>query len=385
MNKIYNTQSQIATDFSNFLLKVFPNIRKTQLNFIPFVIFGMIVSESSVSSDIANSLKDDFSLVQRDSITKRIKRLFTNKFFNPYSFYEDIIRFTISSYKKKHSDNRVHIVFDHMLSHENFVVFMISMRLGKQCIPLWFRCFDKSNFALAFKESLFIEGINFVSSLFDSSFNLIFLADRWFNSTSLMAHISSLGHSFCFRLKRNFKVLLYDKFERHNLWKFIDELNPYQHHSYFLHNVKLTDNRYPVNIAISKKSGYSDPWVIVTNAEPNRAIKDYGYRFGAIETLFKNQKSNGFRIESISRCSLKYFQSLYSFVCLSSLFLSIFGACYSKNSRSYKHIKLITHKIINGSRKRVMSLFNVGLTLFHLAFNSCVYIKIPYNFILYDI
>lgn len=111
----------------------------------------MIISESSVSSDIANSLKDKFSLIQRDSITKRIKRLFTNKFFNPYSFYEEIIKYTISSYKKKHSDNRVHLVFDHMLSHENFTVFMISMRHGKQCIPLWFRCFDNPNHNLAFK------------------------------------------------------------------------------------------------------------------------------------------------------------------------------------------------------------------------------------------
>lgn len=122
-----------------------------------------------------------------------------------------------------------------------------------------------------------------------------------------MQHISSLGHTFCFRLKRNIKVLVYDKSEHHNLWKFLDELNAYQHHSYFLHNVKLTDNRYSVNLAISKKIGYSEPWIIVTNGAPKRAIKDYGYRFGAIETLFKNQKSNSFRIESVSRCSLKYF------------------------------------------------------------------------------
>ena len=46
------------------------------------------------------------------------------------------------------------------------------------------------------------ESIPYVSSLFDSSYKLIFLADRWFNSTSLMQHIDSLGHTYCIRLKR---------------------------------------------------------------------------------------------------------------------------------------------------------------------------------------
>lgn len=50
----------------------------------------MILSESSVSSNIAKELKDDFSLIQFNSITKRIKRLFNNKIF-------DLILFMIKS------------------------------------------------------------------------------------------------------------------------------------------------------------------------------------------------------------------------------------------------------------------------------------------------
>ena len=78
----------------------------------------MILSESSTSSDIAKNLKDDFSLVQHDSVVRRIKRLFTNKYFNPYKFYDKIIRHVISNYKKKHKDKRVHIIFDHMFSRD---------------------------------------------------------------------------------------------------------------------------------------------------------------------------------------------------------------------------------------------------------------------------
>ena len=99
-------------------------------------------------------MKDEFSLVQHDSVIRRIKRLFKNKFFDPYHFYDLVIRYVISNYKPKHNDRRVHISFDHMFSHDNYTVFMISMRIGKQGIPLWFRCFNNKYHSDAFNESL---------------------------------------------------------------------------------------------------------------------------------------------------------------------------------------------------------------------------------------
>ena len=160
MNKFYNTQQIISSNIKDFLLKVDPHFRKTQLNIIPFIIIGMILSESSTSSDIAKNLKDDFSLVQHDSVVRRIKRLFTNKYFNPYKFYDKIIKHVISNYKKKHKDKRVHIIFDHMFSRDNYTVLMFSMRIGKQGIPLWFRCFESNHSKEAFNISLIKEGIS---------------------------------------------------------------------------------------------------------------------------------------------------------------------------------------------------------------------------------
>ncbi len=76
------------------------------------------------------------------------------------------------------------------------------MRVGKQGIPLWFRCFKGKDNSNAFKESLILEGINYVIDLFDKSFKLIFLADRWFNSINIMKTIDDAGHIFCLRLKK---------------------------------------------------------------------------------------------------------------------------------------------------------------------------------------
>ena len=406
MNKVYNSQNEIASKMRDFLLKCNPNIRKTQLKIIPYIVLGMILSESSVASDIAKSLKDDFSLIQHESVIRRIKRLFKNKLFDPYKFYDDIIRYIISNYKPKHDDKRIHLTFDHMFSHDNYTVFMITMRIGKQGIPLWFRCFKDKDDSNAFDENLLKEGISYVSSLFDSSYNLIFLADRWFNSTTLMQHIESLGHTYCIRLKRNIKVFVHDKKENNKVWKSLNELKSYKYHSKSFNDILLTDNSYKTNIVISKSDGVSEPWIIVTNGSTQRAIKDYGYRFGSIESVFKNQKSNGFYIESVVKADLDYFSSgfyiesvvkadldyfssMYTLVCFSTLFLTILGADYSKNSSCYKNVKITTHKcfIENGKRvkKRVLSLFNTGLTLFNLAFNSLKYVRLSFSFTLYDI
>lgn len=280
-------------------------------------------------------------------------------------------------------DKRVHIIFDHMFSHDNYTVFMITMCLGKQDFTLWFRCF-KGKTSKAFQESLIIEGISYVCELFGSDYDLIFLADRWFNSVHIMKHINILKQAYCLRLKRNIKVLIYDKKEDRRIWKFLYDVKHYEWHS-SRYEVLLTDDRYEAHIVLSKKNGTKDPWIIVTNGDPKRAIKDYGYRFGGIETVFKAQTSNGFHIENTCNASEKYFTTMYTMTCFAHLFMTILGADYTKNTKVYKNIKMKTHKTVRGKKIRIMSLFKTGLTLFHLAYMSLKYIRIPYRFILYDI
>lgn len=390
MNKLYNTQKDFARAFNDFIVNIDYNFRKTQLNILPYILFGMINAESSVSSDIAKELKDDFSLVQYDSVIKRIRRFFNNKFFDGELFYDALISHVISNYKKKHLDNRVHIIIDHMFSHDNYTTLMFSMRIGNQGIPIWFKSFkDKSN-TDAFQEDLIISGINKVIEYFkDSGYELIFLADRWFNSTNLMKVISDAGYKFCFRMKKNIKVLIYDKKEGHKIWKWLSDLQSYEYHSICYNDIELTEDKYSCNIVISKRNGVSEPWILATNTDYKYSIKDYSYRFGGIETIFKNQKSNGFYLESTTNVSSKYYQNMYALVCTCVLFLTILGAEYSKNNSCYKNVKITTHKTYNINntkvKKRMISLFNTGLTLFKLAVNSSKYIRIPMTFILYDI
>lgn len=388
MNKIYNTQSDFASKIQDFLKKVIPNIRKTQLNIIPFIIIGMILSESVVASDIAKNLKDDFSYIQHDSITRRIRRFFSNKLFNPELFYTKVIENVIFEYKKKHLDKRVHIIFDHMYSKDNYTILMFSFRVGKQGIPIYFKCFKGIREKDAFSNDTIINCINIVNDLFkDKDFELIFLADRWFNSKTILEHISSLGHTYCIRLKDTLKLNHFDNKEGHFVHKYTANLNGRKYKGTYYKDVLLyRDFDYKTNIVIGKSHGIDDIWIIATNGEVTKAIRDYSYRFGGIETLFKNQKSNGFYLEKVSNASINAFTSMYTLVCFTTLFLTIIGADYSKNTKCYKNVKLSTHKkYSNGKKIRMISLFNTGLILFNLAYNSKKYIRIPYTFKLYDI
>lgn len=77
---------------------------------------------------------------------------------------------------------------------------------------------------------------------------------------------------------------------------------------------------------------------------------------------------------------------MHTIACTVVLFLTIIGADYSKNTKCYKNEKIVTHKVYkNKGKVRVMSLFRIGLTLFHRAENSTKYIWLPIRFILYDI
>ena len=361
MTKLYNNQSDITSKFKSLLLKVFPNIKKTILNFLPSVLFGIIKAESISSSDIANSLSDEKQWAKLDSIKKRIYRFWNNKHFNPYVLWDKIISYIINSYTVKHNSNKVYLAFDHMFSHSNYTIFMISMLVGTQGIPIYFKVF-KGKDDDAFKEQIIIDGITHVSNLFNGKFELIFTADRWFNSTNVMKHIDTLGHTYAIRLKGN--VTVYENGNK----TIAKKLKKRKHKAVVHKDVYITKHHFKTNIVISNSIDTFTPWIIATNKDVEHAICNYSYRFSTIEFLFKNQKSNGFYIEKISNASLEAFTNMYTVCCIAVTFLTIVGTDYTKNTRAHKNHRFTTHsyRTINGVKKRVriMSLFNVGLT-FH--------------------
>lgn len=265
MNKLYNSRSQITSELSNFIKKVYPDISKPHLKIIPSIILGIIKSESVVTTDIIKSIKSEFGDVLFSSAERRLQRFFNNEKFQPYTLWEHFIKDIISRYKLK--NEKVYIAFDHMYCNESFTTFMLSLRIGKQ-------------------------GITFVHNLFnDTNCKLIFLADRWFNMRAIMQHIENLGDTYYIRTKSNVSIKI-NNYEYADSIGFISDIEAQYSKSKYFDNVEITKYNFPTKLAVSKSKSHKEPFYILTNGNTREAVKSYGYRFGAIEFIFKNEKTN---------------------------------------------------------------------------------------------
>lgn len=129
--KSYYNQEKIASSFYKFFSKF--SLSKPHLKSLCYAIIGMIVAESVVTSDFSRKLKDDFSLIQLESIERRFRRFFKSFSSSAYSFfYESFISYVISHFCGGHLYKNVHISFDHMFCKDKFTILLFSLRIGKQ-------------------------------------------------------------------------------------------------------------------------------------------------------------------------------------------------------------------------------------------------------------
>ena len=132
--KFYYTQEKIASSLRNFFQKF--SISKPHLKSLSYIITGMISAESVVTSDFSRKLKDDFSLIQLESIERRFRRFFKSFSSFAYSFYELFVHYIISHFCGSHSNTpNLHISFDHMFCKKKFTILLFSLRIGKQRHP----------------------------------------------------------------------------------------------------------------------------------------------------------------------------------------------------------------------------------------------------------
>lgn len=280
-----------------------------------------------------------------------------------------------------------------MISAESVVTSDISRKL-KVSFPLIhlesierkFRRFFNSFSSFAYSFDLIKNGISFCANLFaNKNYHIIFLADRWFPYIEILSHIQSLDCFYCIRSKSFFTFSYYDSkgfFRTSHL----RDIKPIVQHSKILNDVLFTRKLFKTNIVVSNSST-DDPWYLVTNDDPRRAIKNYSHRFGSIECIFKSQKSNGFRLESTNTQKIEHFISLFTVMCIALVWLTIIGVDYCKNKNHYsKYLKIRdTYKKKNSTPSRFSSYFNLGLTIFNRCYYNYINFTLKFDFVLYDI
>lgn len=390
MSKVYYNSFPLSTLYSNIFSHFISSCNFFSLNFLkflPILSLAMAQKESIIFSDLASFIAPSLG-IKHSSAQKRILRFLSNPNYDFNFFYSKFISYIFSSFKIKHPDKKCSLSMDHMFIAHKFTILMISLKIGKQSIPLWFKVFDYHD-SNAFSFSTFTDGINFCYNLIksiDPHADIAFLADRfWGTHFKLMEYIKSLDVRFYIRTKKDLTAFVYDKHDKLILKKPLHGLDSYKYHSKFYYNIPLTSKHIKMNLAISKSFGHKEPFYILTNADPKTAIKEYSTRFGAIEFLFKGQKSNGFFLEETQIDDLYTFNSLYVCVCLTQTLMTIIGIDYSKNPKCYKEYKLENYRVSNGKRRKNYSFFHVGLILLNAYIFGNYHFKLFKRLILYDI
>lgn len=152
-----------------------------------------------------------------------------------------------------------------------------------------------------------------------------------------------------------------------------------------LTNIFYTRKLFKTTLIAYQNPDNDEPLFLVTNDSTYKAVINYSYRFGAIECIFKSQKSNGFRLESTNTQKLEHFISLFTIMCVALIWLTILGTDYVRNKHHY-HLKIRdTRKHKNGTKTRLYSFFNLGLSIFNLCYYNSVDFVLKFNFVLYDI
>ena len=397
MSKLYNTEDYFVNNFKEYFSKLDYHLSLPKLNTLSHFLPAIVKAENITTLDISKVFHNDSDMLNIDSIKKKLWRFLNNPNFSGIDLFNSFIKSVINNIGiLKHS--KLFICFDHMFVRNNFVILMFSLKVNNQSIPIYFRCdktksnrhheIDELTKKNLFSEKVIFESIDKVISLLSPlNSQIIFLADRWFCNLKLMKHIHDCGAFFAIRAKVNSSIsfLIHDKKEGHAIYKNFTDLPIWKYRSLFYKNVPFGSFKFICNLAISRSiTCPDDPYFILTNLEPNIAIREYNHRFGSIEMLFKSQKTNGFNLEKTHTRNIIAFENLYSLVCIANVWLTILGVDYIKNYHHYKKkVNIRYTRKCNGRFERIISDFNLGLTLFRRLFNSTISFIIKCNMKLY--
>ena len=136
--------------------------------------------------------------------------------------------------------------------------------------------------------------LDLVPPLLPAGVKVVFLADRGFADTELLAQLRRLGWHFRIRIKATFSVG-----RPGQLPCKVEDFSLAPGRALFLHHVAITAEQFgPVSLALARHTSNGEYWYIVSD-EPTsvQTFEEYGRRFD-IEENFLDDKSNGFQLKS---------------------------------------------------------------------------------------
>jgi hypothetical protein len=228
------------------------------------------------------------------STVRRFSRWLENNRIKPQPLYGPLIEQALSTWVGK----RVYVALDTSMLWNTYGMIRLSVIYRGRAVPLTWKVIEHGSAAVSFET--YQELLEEAKKRIPFACKVVFLADRGFADTQLMAHLRKMGWHFRIRIKSNF-------------WIYPSHLAPFQvgdidlapGHIRCWQEVRITEHSFgPVHLAVSRPLGSDDYWYVISDESAEiKTLEEYGLRFD-IEENFLDDKSNGFQLEdSMIRCA----------------------------------------------------------------------------------
>jgi hypothetical protein len=189
--------------------------------------------------------------------------------------------------------NTLYLALDTSMLWGQYCIVRIAVIYRGRAIPLVWKVLNHPSSSVAF--AVYKSLLNKAALLLlPFPCQVVFLADRGFADTALMAYLTKLGWQWRIRLKGGFWI--HRPGRRPCQAK---RITPPPGQALFWQHVFITAQHYgPVHLALARHPHSREFWYVVSS-EPTSVttFEDYGLRFD-LEENFLDDKSNGFQLES---------------------------------------------------------------------------------------
>jgi hypothetical protein len=289
---------------------------------------------------------------EKESRLKQAKRWLMSKWVDYTAHYQPFILGFVEKVAKLKKE--LIFVIDGSETGNNCVTLMISLVWGKRSIPIiWVTRQGKKGH---FPEQMHIDLLSSLSNILEGmgiNERIVILGDGEFDGEQWVKFIESKKWEYVFRTSLDRKV-------NHNGDTFpISQLHVdvYLECGFALFGV---NNSHAI---LWKGKHYKDPIPLITNMEiAKMACRYYKKRF-AIETLFKDIKSNGFNIHKVKISAPDRIQNLLIVVALAFLFAFALGKAAKKAGQNLAQVYRI-------DRIKNLSDFKFGVKILNFCLNS---------------
>ena len=243
---------------------------------------------------------------------RRMKRWLYNKRIEALALYTPLIQTALQDW----GEQKVYVALDTSMLWNTYCLIRLSVVYRGRAVPLVWQVIKHSSSTVGLAQ--YQPLLQSAQRLLPPQAEVVFLADRGFVDTALMAYLNETLHwHFCIRFKQG--IQLY--WQGRRKWR---ELRPQAAHGHarFYHNVWVNNELYgPVHIAFARLKGSRETWFIVSD-QPTGAqtFEQYGLRFD-IEENFLDDKSNGFQLEASQSRDAKALTRLCLVVAVATLLL----------------------------------------------------------------